>query len=158
MKVSPITLVRNYLPPVHSIVRLLVLVKYKSRYCRTSVAMHKKGGTKLGTLYENITSLCKSKGVSGSRMCLDLGLSKSTMSDLKNGRIKGISIPTAQKIAGYFGISVDELYGEEAKKEQPTELDGLSEKRKALMQFAMSVPDDKADMILQVMKTILKDD
>ena len=112
----------------------------------------------MGTLYENITSLCKSKGVSGSRMCLDLGLSKSTMSDLKNGRIKGISIPTAQKIAGYFGISVDELYGEEAKKEQPTELDGLSEKRKALMQFAMSVPEDKAEMILQVMKTILKND
>ena len=80
----------------------------------------------MGTLYENINALCKSKGVSGSRMCLDLGLSKSTMSDLKNGRIKGVSIPTAQKIAGYFGISVDELYGDETKKEQPTEYYGLS--------------------------------
>jgi transcriptional regulator with XRE-family HTH domain len=75
--------------------------------------MHKKGGTELGTLYERITALCKSKGVSGSRMCLDLGLSKSTMSDMKHGRTKGISIPTAQKIAGYFGITVDELYGVE---------------------------------------------
>ena len=46
----------------------------------------------------------------------------------------------------------------ETKKEQPTEFDGLSEKRKALMQFAMSVPEDKAGMILQVMKTILKND
>ena len=91
-------------------------------------------------------------------MCLDLGLSKSTMSDLKFGRIKGISIPTAQKIAGYFGITVDELYGEDAKKEQPTEYDGLSERRKALIDFAMSVPDDKADMILQVMKTIVEAD
>ena len=112
----------------------------------------------MGTLYEKINALCKSKGVSGSRMCLDLGLSKSTMSDLKNGRIKGISMPTAQKIAGYFGISVDELYGVEEQKEQPTEFEGLSDKRKALMQFAMSVPEDKAEMILQVMKTILKDD
>jgi transcriptional regulator with XRE-family HTH domain len=92
-------------------------------------------------------------------MCLDLGLSKSTMSDLKNGRIKGVSIPTAQKIAGYFGISVDELYGDDEKKEQPTvQYDGLSEKRKALIDFAMSVPEDKAEMILQVMKTILKND
>lgn len=65
----------------------------------------------MGTLYEKIQALCKNKGVSGSRMCLDLGLSKSTMSDLKKGRIKGISVPTAQKIAGYFGITVDELYG-----------------------------------------------
>ena len=112
----------------------------------------------MGTLYEKITALCKNKGVSGSRMCLDLGLSKSTMSDLKFGRIKGISIPTAQKIAGYFGITVDELYGEDAKKEQPTEYDGLSERRKALIDFAMSVPDDKADMILQVMKTIVEAD
>ena len=112
----------------------------------------------MGTLYENINALCKSKGVSGSRMCLDLGLSKSTMSDLKNGRIKGVSIPTAQKIAGYFGISVDDLYGDDAKKEQPINFDGLSEKRKALIEFALSVPEDKAEMILQVMKTILKND
>ena len=114
------------------------------------------------TLYERISALCRGKGVSGSKMCLDLGLSKSTMSGLKSGRVKTVSIPTAQKIAGYFGITVDELYGTdtkegtEAKKEQPTDFDGLSEKRKALMQFAMSVPEDKAEMILQVMKTILK--
>lgn len=69
----------------------------------------------MGTLYERIIALCKSKGVSGSRMCLDLGLSKSTLSDMKNGRTKGISVPTAQKIAGYFGITVDELYGTEEK-------------------------------------------
>ena len=110
------------------------------------------------TLYNRITELCKSKGVSGSRMCLDLGLSKSTLSDIKSGRKKGISTATAQKMASYLNVSVDYLLGEEQKKEQPIEIDGLSEKRKALMQFAMSVPDDKADMILQVMKTILKND
>ena len=112
----------------------------------------------MGTLYERIQALCKVKGVSGSRMCLDLGMSKSTMSDMKNGRTKGISMPNAQKIAGYFGITVDELYGEEAKKEQPTEIDGLSNKQKALIEFAMSVPDDKADMILKVMKSIVEAD
>lgn len=69
----------------------------------------------MGTLYERIQHLCKSKGVSGSRMCLDLGMSKSTLSDMKNGRTKGLSMPNAQKIAGYFGITVDELYGAEEK-------------------------------------------
>lgn len=69
----------------------------------------------MGTLYDRIQSLCKSKGVTGSRMCLDLGISKSTLSDMKHGRTKGISVNTAQKIAGYFGISVDELYGVEEK-------------------------------------------
>lgn len=68
-------------------------------------------------LYERIQFLCKSKGVSASKMCLDLGLSKSTMSDMKSGRKNGVSIATAQKIASYFGISVDELYGNETKKD-----------------------------------------
>lgn len=76
----------------------------------------------MGTLYERISDLCKSNGVSRSKMCLDLGLSKSTMSDMKSGRTKGVSMPTAQKIAGYFGITVDELYGREPliNEENPT--------------------------------------
>ena len=110
----------------------------------------------MGTLYERIIALCKSKGVSGSRMCLDLGLSKSTLSDMKNGRTKGISIPTAQKIAGYFGITVDELYGAEDKKEKPTipEDDGLSEDMVELINRIKDLPEDKVQMLLQVAKSI----
>ena len=109
----------------------------------------------MGTLYENINALCKSKGVSGSRMCLDLGLSKSTMSDLKNGRIKGVSIPTAQKIAGYFGISVDELYGDEIKKEQPTaQYDGLSDELVELIGVLKELPQDKILALLQLAKSM----
>lgn len=73
------------------------------------------------TLYDRITELCKAKGVSGSRMCLDLGLSKSTLSDIKSGRKKGISTTTAQKMAAYLGVSVDYLLGEEEKENVPTE-------------------------------------
>ena len=71
------------------------------------------------TLYDRIIELCKAKGVSGSRMCLDLGLSKSTLSDIKSGRKKGVSVPTAQKMASYLGVSVDFLLGEEDQKEKP---------------------------------------
>jgi transcriptional regulator with XRE-family HTH domain len=92
-------------------------------------------------------------------MCLDLGLSKSTLSDLKNGRTKGISVATAQKIAGYFGITVDDLYEEEQKEKSTIpEDDGLSEKRKALIEFAKSVPEDKADLVLKVIQSIVESD
>ena len=77
----------------------------------------------MSTLYERITELCKNKGVSGSRMCLDLGMSKSTMSELKAGRTKGISTSTAQKIAAYFGVSVDYLLGKD-EKEKPAQESG----------------------------------
>ena len=109
----------------------------------------------MGTLYDRIQSLCKSKGVSGSRMCLDLGLSKSTLSDLKKGRTKGISVATAQKISGYFGITVDELYEEEQKEKPTVQDDGLSEKQKAFIEKVMQMSDvelDKLDKILALVE------
>ena len=109
----------------------------------------------MGTLYERLTALCKAKGVSGSRMCVDLGLSKSTMSDLKYGRIKSIAFPTAQKIAGYFGITVDELYGEESKKEKPTvQDDGLSDAKRKLIDKIKKLPEDQVLLLLQVAERI----
>lgn len=111
------------------------------------------------TLHERLTQLCKDKGIKGGRMCAELGISKSLMTDLKSGRKKGVNAETAQKLATYFNVSVGYLLGEEdEKKEQPTEYDGLSEKRKALIDFALSVPDDKAEMILRVMKSIVEND
>ena len=110
----------------------------------------------MGTLYEKITALCKSKGVSGSRMCLDLGLSKSTMSDLKFGRIKGISIPTAQKIAGYFGITVDELYGDEAEKENYPSEQPLTEVETLALELFRKIPEDKQAEALDLLRVALK--
>ena len=118
----------------------------------------------MSTLYKNIMSLCESRGIKGGKMCTDTGISKGLLTDLKMGRRTGVSAVTAQKIAAYFGVSVGYLLGEEEreekdeKKEQPTDFDGLSEKRRALMQFAMDVPEDKAEMILRVMKSILQND
>ena len=61
------------------------------------------------TLYENIKALCEKKGVTVSRMCLDMGVSKSTMSDLKSGKKKSMTIPTLEKIAKYLDTTVDEV-------------------------------------------------
>ncbi len=70
----------------------------------------------MGTLYENILSLCEREGIKGGKMCADLGISKGLLTDLKMGRRTGVSAVTAQKIAGYFGVSVGYLLGEEAEK------------------------------------------
>ena len=112
----------------------------------------------MATLYDNIIALCNSRGIKGGKMCTDIGISKGLLTDLKMGRRTGVSATTAQKIASYFDVSVGYLLGEETKKEQPTENDELSEKRKALMEFAQSVPEDKAEMILRVMKSIVESD
>lgn len=63
----------------------------------------------MGTLYENIMSLCAQKGVKGGKMCVDLGISKSMMTKLRDNPKRQITSETAKKIADYFGVSVDYL-------------------------------------------------
>lgn len=111
------------------------------------------------TLYERLSELCEKKGIKGGRMCTELGFSKSLMTDLKSGRKKSVNAETAQKIASYFGVSVGYLLGEEEKEEKPTVKDDeLSDNVKQLIEFAKSVPDDKVELVLKVMKSIVEAD
>ena len=75
----------------------------------------------MGTLYDNITSLCNERGIKGGKMCTDIGISKGLLTDLKMGRRTGVSAVTAQKIADYFGVSVAYLLGKETEK-APTDI------------------------------------
>ncbi len=102
----------------------------------------------------NLQKYMALNGKSRKEVCQALGYSYFTFSDWVNGK-KMPRMDKVEQLANYFGVKKSDLI-EEPKKEQPIEHDGLSEKKKALMQFAMSVPDDKAEMILQVMKTILR--
>ena len=67
----------------------------------------------MSNLYENIQQLCARKGIRPGRLCSDLGISRSLMTDLKMGRKKSVSADTAQKLAAYLGVSVSTLLGQE---------------------------------------------
>lgn len=110
----------------------------------------------MSDLHKRIAALCEERKIKGATMCSETGISKGLLTDLKMGRRTGVSAVTAQKIASYFGVSVGYLLGEEDKKEKPTEYDRLSEKKKLLMNYVLSVPDDKAEMLLRVMKSIVE--
>jgi transcriptional regulator with XRE-family HTH domain len=110
------------------------------------------------TLHSRITELCKERGISGSRMCLDLGMSKSTLSDLKSGRKKSFTAETAHKIASYLNVSVAYLLGEEKaeedKKEQPIEFDGLSEKKKVFINKVMQMSEAELDKLNKILSIV----
>ena len=113
----------------------------------------------MSNLYKNIAHLCEEKGIKGAKLCNDIGMSKGILTDLKMGRRTGVNAVTAQKIASYFGVSVGYLLGEEEKEEKPTvEDDELSENIKMLIDFAKSVPEDKVELVLKVMKSIVEAD
>ena len=60
-------------------------------------------------LYNMIEKLCAQRGISGYRMCSDLGMSKSFMTELRKGRTRSATGDTVKKIAEYFRVSTDYL-------------------------------------------------
>lgn len=93
-----------------------------------------------------------------------LDTDRSTITKWETGKSK----PTSDMlvaIADYFNVSTDYLLdisdsNDESLPEQkkPINTDGLSANKKALIDFAETVPEDKAAMILQVMKSIVEAD
>ena len=67
----------------------------------------------MANLYRTIAELCESKNITGYRLCKDIGMTPSVLTDLKMGRKTGLSAKNANKIATYFGVSVAYLLGEE---------------------------------------------
>lgn len=61
--------------------------------------------------YERIENLCSQKGVTITLMCKECGIPRATLTDYKKGRVQSLSAKTLAKIAEYFGVSVDYLYG-----------------------------------------------
>ena len=99
----------------------------------------------MGTIYENIISLCNEANIKGGKMCVDLGISKSFMTKLKDGTKKKINSDTAQKIADYFGVSIDRVLSDE-QKEKPgqSNLAGLSEEKQQLIKVILEMTDERA--------------
>lgn len=99
----------------------------------------------MGTIYENIISLCNEANIKGGKMCVDLGISKSFMTKLKDGTKKKINSDTAQKIADYFGVSIDRVLSDE-QKEKPGQiaLAGLSEEKQQLIKVVLEMTDERA--------------
>lgn len=66
----------------------------------------------MNDLYNRIIDLCNERGIKGGKLCNDIGISKSTLTEMKMGRKSGLSAANALKIASYFGVTVGYLYGE----------------------------------------------
>lgn len=74
----------------------------------------------MSILSDRIDSLCKERGITGYRLCKDIGISPNVMTELRSERRNGISAKNANKIAEYFGVSVGYLLGTEEKESTPT--------------------------------------
>ena len=94
--------------------------------------------------YENYLKLCEKAGKTPSAAALEMGLSKPTVNRWKKGG--GATDATALKVASYFGVTVEELTGEEQKeKPAPGEGSGLDARFDALL--SQMTDADRADLL-----------
>lgn len=108
----------------------------------------------MSNLYNRLQELCDEKGVSGYRMCKDVGIQPSIMTDLKMGRRASMKVETAQKVADYFGVTVGYLLGE-GKEKAPTP-EGERKVSDDDIKFALwgtrEIDDDVLDRVRQFAK------
>ena len=109
----------------------------------------------MANLYENIEKLCKQRGVNVTTMCKESGASRGSLTDLKNGRKQTLKYETLDKIASYFGTSVDTLVSGEQKENPPQQPQSeVDADIKWIEQKLMEMPKEKREALMKLIRTM----
>ena len=113
----------------------------------------------MSTFYDNYIKLCAAHDKSPTAVSKEIGLSNAAASGWKNG--KKPSAVTKQKLADYFGVTVEDLTGED-QKEKPNTLDGielekLSPARRALLEALEDMDDENIMKIVRIAQAVKKE-
>lgn len=107
----------------------------------------------MANLYENIEKLCKQRGVNVTTMCKESGASRGSLTDLKNGRKQTLKYETLDKIASYFGTSVDTLVSGDQKENPPhqpqSEVDAAVERIRRKLE---SMPKEQREALMNLIE------
>lgn len=109
----------------------------------------------MANLYENIEKLCKQRGVNVTTMCKESGASRGSLTDLKNGRKQTLKYETLDKIASYFGTSVDALVSGNQKENPPQQPQSeVDADIKWIEQKLVEMPKEKREALMKLIKTM----
>ena len=105
-------------------------------------------------MYKIFESLLHERGVTAYKVAKATGISTASLTDWKKGR----SSPKAdklQKIADYFGVSVDYLLGNEPKEKPAGQTtDEPNEKILKFVEILRELPEDKLDLVIEMSKAL----
>lgn len=105
--------------------------------------------------YDNFVALCASVGKTPAYVGRELGIDKSTISCWKARKTKPSDV-NAQKIADYFGVTVEELMGKGIKK-GPIPKDGaVSEPKQKLRDLIDGLSDEQCEKLAGFIAEALK--
>lgn len=109
----------------------------------------------MANLYENIEKLCKQRGVNVTTMCKESGASRGSLTDLKNGRKQTLKYETLDKIASYFGTSVDTLVSGNQKENPPQQPQSeVDADIKWIEQKLVEMSKEKREALMKLIRTM----
>ena len=92
-------------------------------------------------VYEIIFALCAERGITVAEMCRGAGIPQSTMTELKKGRTRTLSMKNAAKVAAFFGVPVESLLGGAAPAPAPEPLVNDDPELTAYLEVLRSRPE-----------------
>jgi SOS-response transcriptional repressor LexA/plasmid maintenance system antidote protein VapI len=96
----------------------------------------------MASMYDQIKFLCDEKEISISELCKEIGIGRSTMTELKSARTRSLSSETVAKIGYYFDVPIEYLLSL-----QPFEFwSQINTNRKAFI-ASCKIPDDRLTLI-----------
>ena len=102
----------------------------------------------------NLTYYVEKSGRTQKELAEIVGVAQSTFNEWCKGK-KYPRIDKIEILANFFGILKSDLIEDKTKK-KPTNNGELTEGQRKLYEFCATVPDDKVDLILRVMKSIVE--
>lgn len=104
------------------------------------------------TMAKNLSYYVQRSGKTQKELSEIVNVGTSTFNDWMKAR-RYPRIDKIEMLARYFGITKADLI-----EEKPAIVDEFSENKQALIDFARLVPEDKAAMVLRVLKSIVEDE
>ena len=107
-------------------------------------------------MYEIFEKLLMERGVTAYKVAKATGISTGSMTDWKKGR-SAPKVDKLQKIADYFGVSVDYLLGNEPNEKTPAEADvTFDDFTYAMYGEAKELTDEDKNMLLEMARMLKK--
>ena len=103
---------------------------------------------------ERIKALVEGSGLSYQELEKLTGIKKSSLQRYASGATTKIPLDVIEKLSKAFNVSQEYLMGWDEKKDSPTEVQ-LGEGEKALLDLFNRVPEDKQQLVLQMIRAAL---
>lgn len=96
------------------------------------------------------------RGMTQEELAEKVGVKKSAVAKWENGRVSEIKRTNLKNLADALGLDPNQLLGDAEFSKKSVNEDGLTESQRKLIAFAKTVPEDKAEMILKVIQSIVE--